>query len=177
MATTIENFFNQAVMKQFSRDFHFRVKQIVIEGASFSGEDDLIYARSAALPAREISNKNANYAGQNFNVAGSSSYPNSEAYTIEFYVDEQMDLRRKLEGASRAVFNNETTTGEYGMAGRDSYMILEVIDKELATVETIKLIGVGIRNVGEIDYQIADGTGEIKNFPCTFAYHFYEDFS
>ena len=177
MATTIENFFNQAVQKQFSRDFHFRIKQITIEGVSFSGEDDLIYARSASLPARDILNKTTSYAGQQFNVAGSSTYPNSEAYSIEFYHDENITLRRKFEAASRAVFNNETTTGQYGMAGIDSYMILEVIDKELNTVETIKLIGVGIRSVGQIDHQIADGTGEIVTFPVTFSYHFYEDFS
>lgn len=176
MATTIENFFNTAVMKQFSRDFHFRVKQITIEGQSFSGEGDLIYARSASLPARDIQNKAVAYAGQNFNVAGASSYPGSEGYTIEFYVDENLDIRKKFEIASRAVFDNETTQGQYGMAGNDSYIILEVINKELQAVETIKLVGVGIRSVGAIDYQIADGTGEIAKFSVQFAYHFYENF-
>jgi hypothetical protein len=39
------------------------------------------------------------------------------------------------------------------------------------------LIGVGIRDIGSIDYAIADGSGEIKTFTSTFSYHFYEDFS
>jgi hypothetical protein len=47
----------------------------------------------------------------------------------------------------------------------------------LEIVKTIKLIGVGIRDIGSIEYAIADGTGEILTFTSSFSYHFYEDFS
>lgn len=177
MATTIENFFTQAAQKQFARDFLFRVKQITIEGVQLNGETDLIYARSATLPGRDIENKIANYAGQQFNVPGKSSYPNSESYSIEFYHDEGIALRTKFEQASRNVFNNVTTTGEYGMPGPESVITLDVINKELEVIQTIQLVGASIRTIGQIDYQIADGTGEILKFPVTFSYHFYNDFS
>ena len=177
MATTIQNFFSKAADKQFSRDFLFRVKQISIEGVELNGEDDLIYARSAALPGRTVDDKVVGYFGQEFHVPGRATYPNSAGYSIEFYHDEKVDIRRKLEKASRAVWDNETSTGQYGMPGDDSIINLSVIDKELNEVQEIKLIGASIRDVGEISYSIADGSGEVLNFPVTFAYHWYENFS
>ena len=177
MATTIQDFFSRAAEKQFSRDFLFRVKDITIEGVSFSGDDDLIYAKSAQLPGRNIENKQVNYYGQTFNVPGKSSYPGSEAYSIEFFHDEQINLRKKFEQASRAVFDNETSTGQYGMPGDESIIALDVINKDLTTIKTIELVGASVRDVGDIGYSIADGTGDILNFTATFAYHFYRDFS
>jgi hypothetical protein len=52
-----------------------------------------------------------------------------------------------------------------------------VLNKDLEEISTITLVGASIRNIGEISHEIADGTGEILNFPVTFSYHFYQDFS
>lgn len=177
MATTITTFFQQAQTKQFARDFLFRVKQINIAGEQFNGETDLVYARSAKLPGRTIENKIVNYVGQQFNVPGKSSYDGSDSYQIEFYHDEAIQLRKKFEKASRAVFDNETSTGEYQMPGSGDTITLTVLDRNLEETTTIELVGASIRNVGEVTYNIADGTGEILNFPVTFAYHFYKSFS
>ena len=177
MATTIQNFFSRAAEKQFARDFLFRVKQINVEGVSFDGDSDLVYARSAQLPGRNIENKTVNYYGQSFNVPGKSTYPGSEAYSIEFFHDENNELRTKFEAASRAVFNNETSTGQYGMPGDGDLITLDVINKELVPIQTIQLVGASIRDINAIDYSIADGTGEILNTTVTFSYHFYRDFS
>ena len=177
MPTTIQTFFSKAAQKQFARDFLFRVKQIdLVDGHHFNGEDQLVYARTAVLPGRNIEDKSVNYFGQEFHVPGKSTYPNSAAYSIEFYHDENIDLRSQFERASRSVFNNETSTGQYGLPGPENVIVLDVINKELEIVKTIRLIGASIRDVGEISYSIADGTGEVLNFPVTFAYHFYQDF-
>jgi hypothetical protein len=177
MATTIQNFFSRAADKQFARDFLFRVKQINIEGVQFNGETDLVYARSAALPGRTIENKTVSYFGQQFNLPGRSTYTNSEGYSIEFFHDEGIELRKKFELASRNVFNNETSTGQYGMPGTESVIILDVLNKELQAIQEIQLVGASIRDVGEISHTIADGTGDVLTFPVTFAFHFYKDFS
>lgn len=178
MATTITTFFQQAQSRQFARDFLYRVKQINLAGGiSFNGETDLVYARSATLPGRAIENKTVNYFGQQFNVPGKSTYTNSENFSIEFYHEEDISLRKKFEAASRAVFNNDTSTGEYGMPGPNDYITLSVLDKSLSETSTIKLIGASIRDIGEITHNIADGTGDIVTFPVTFSYHFYEDLS
>jgi uncharacterized protein YdeI (BOF family) len=44
---------------------------------------------------------------------------------------------------------------------------------EMQVGRTIQLIGASLRNISEVSYEIADGTGEIKTFTATFAYHFY----
>jgi len=159
MATTIQNFFTRAAEKQFSRDFLFRVRQIdLIGGVSFNGDEDLVYARTAQLPGR-------------------ATYQGADGYAIEFYHDEDCELRTKFEAASRAVFNNETSIGQYGMPGDESVINLVQIDKELNDVRNIELVGASIRDIGDIGYSIADGNGEVVNFEVTFAYHFYRDFS
>lgn len=177
MATTIQTFFEQAKSRQFARDFLFRVKQINLAGGvSFNGETDLVYARTASLPGRNIENKTVNYVGQQFNVPGKSSYPGSEGYTIEFFHEEAITLRKKFEEASRSVFNNETSTGDYRMPGEESTITLSVLDSQLQETDTIVLVGASIRDIGEVSYTIADGTGEILTFNVTFAFHFYNRF-
>lgn len=189
MATTIENFFNYASQKQFSRDFLFRVKQINITGLQLNGETDLLYARSASFPGRDIENKQVNHAGQTFNLNGKSNYPGSEAWQVEFYVDQSLEIRSKLEKASRILFDNETTTGNLCMPGVESIITLDVLQipcqrgvnvtsgSALEIGQTIELVGAALKNIGEIGYQIADGTGEILTFTASFSYHWYKDFT
>ena len=189
MSVTIENFFNRASQKQFSRDFLARIKQISLPGLDFKGEDELVYARSASFPGRNIENKMVNYSGQQFNLPGKATYPNSEGWSVEFYHDQNFELRKKLERASRVAFDNETTTGQLCMPGPESYIIMDVLaipcqqgpniteGGSLEVIDQIKFVGAGIRDIGDIQYQIADGTGEILTFTCTFSYHFYQNFS
>jgi hypothetical protein len=189
MPANIQTFFTQAAQKQFARDFLFRVKQISFPGLNLNGETDLVYARTGSLPTRTIENKTVNYAGQVFNLGGRATYGSAEGYSIEFYCDQDLDLRTKLEKASRVAFNNEDTTANMCMPGPESTITLDLLaipctrdinatsGNPLQVIKTIKLIGVGIRDIGNIDYAIADGSGEIKTFTSTFSYHFYEDFS
>jgi len=178
MATTIQNFFAEAARKQFSRDFLFRVMQINLAGGvSLNGDDDLLYARSGSLPGRTIDNKEVNYMGLTFNVPGRATYNNSAAYSIEFYADGDNKLRDKLEKASRGVFDDVTSSGDYGMPGEGDVINLTVLNKDLKSVKDIQLVGASIREIGDLSYQIADGTGEVVTFPTTFSYHFYRDFS
>ena len=188
MPTSIENFFNYASQKQFARDFLFRVKQVSIQGLELNGETDLLYARSATFPGRDIENKQVKHAGQNFNLNGSATYPGSEAWAIEFYVDQSMEIRTKLEKASRQLWDNATTTGNLCMPGVGDKITLDILQipcnagtsnggGSLEVGKTIELVGAQLKNIGEIAYQIADGTGEILTFTASFSYHFYNDFS
>jgi hypothetical protein len=189
MSTTIENFFNYASQKHFSRDFLFRVKNISVTGLQLNGETELLYARSASIPGRNIENKTVNHAGQQFNLQGKATYPSSEGWSVEFYVDQSLDLRTKLEKASRVLWDNDTTTGNLCMPGVESVIDLDVLQipcqrgsnvttgGALEVVKSIQLVGASLRDIGEIQYQIADGTGEILTFNATFSYHFYKDFS
>lgn len=189
MPANIQTFFTQAAQKQFARDFLFRVKQISFPGLNLNGETDLVYAKTGSLPARTIEDKTVSYAGQIFHLGGRATYGGSDGYSIEFYCDQALDLRTKLEKASRVAFNDEDTTANMCMPGPESTITLDLLSipctrdinatsgNPLEVIKTIKLVGVGIRQIGNIDYNIAEGTGDIKSFPATFSYHFYEDFS
>jgi len=189
MPVDISAFMNQAMQKQFARDFLFRVRQIDVTGLSLNGETDLVYARTATFPGRNIMNKQVKYSGQNFNLPGVSEYPGSEAWSIEFYVDQELDIRSKLEAASRILFDNESTTGNICMPGNESVITLDVLQipcqrgpnvtagNALQVGKSIQLVGASLRDIGEIAYEIADGTGEIKTFTASFAFHFYRNFN
>ena len=175
----ITNFYTQAVEKDFSRDIHFRVTNIEPGPAApdvVFDETDLVYAKGGSVPGRNIQNVKAPYMGLNFNVPGVVSYPNSDNYSLDFYCDKDSSLRQKFEDWSRATFDDANSTGNYQIPGRQSYMILTQLLPNMEPVSTGKyrLIGVSIRNVGELKYNIASGVGDIVSFNVTMSYHFYE---
>ena len=171
----IGNFYDRAVAREFSRDFLFRVLNITFAGGQIFDESELIYAKSAKVPARNISNVQTKYMGINFNIPGTAIYTGSESYSITFYCDANSLLRNKFLAESRRVFDDATSTGDYNIASRASSMTLLQLDKALEPVTTFRLVGASIRNVGEIAYNMADGTGQPVTFDATIAYHFFEE--
>jgi hypothetical protein len=175
----ISNFYNEAIAKDFSRDVNFRVTQIVPDpilnlGSNFIKESDLVYAKAAKLPARNITNQEAKYMGLTFNLPGVVEYPESANYSLEFYCDVKSALRTKFEEWTRVTFNDENSTGNYVVPTRNAIIQLAQIDSQLNIVQEYKLVGVSIRQVGDIEYAIAEGTGSVVSFNATFAYHYYE---
>lgn len=172
---TIANFYDRALAREFSRDFLARVLNISFPGGAAFTEDDLIYARSAKVPARGITNIPAKYMGLPFNLAGAMTYPGSESYQLEFYCDATSSLRNKFLEESRRIFDDATSTGDYNITGRGSNLTLLQLDKNLDPVATYKLIGASVREVGDINYLIAEGVGAPVNFSVTLSYHFFEE--
>jgi hypothetical protein len=183
MAANIQNFYQKA-QDGFSRDFSFRVAGITwgagtVGVTDFSGEEegDLVFARSASFPSRTIQDKTVNYAGQEFHLGGKADYGDSASWAIEFYCDTSCSLRSKLETVSRQVFGGTNNTdapigtGEYGIG--TATINLEVLDKNLEVVKNIVLHGAQLRDISELGYSIADGTGEVMTFSATFAYQWY----
>jgi len=169
---TIRNFYSIAAAADFSRDFLFRVGALRTPRLVL-GEEELVYVRTAALPGRNIANIEVKYMGLSFNTPGGVTYPNSGAYSLEFYCDQGSTLRERLIEESRATFDDATSTGEYNTAGPDSYIVLYQLDKQLSPVTKYTLHGASIRDVSEISYEISDGTGAYKTFTTTFAYHYF----
>jgi hypothetical protein len=170
---TIRNFYDKAAIADFARDYLFRV-MMIRTGTMFLGEDELVYVKSATLPGRDIENLTTQYMGMTFNLPGIATYPNSEAFTLSFYCDSNSILRERLIAETRAVFNDATSTGTYNTPDRNSFIELVQLDKKLNPVLQYTLYGASIRSVGEMDFDIAEGTGTIKSFDATFAYHFFE---
>jgi hypothetical protein len=111
--------------------------------------------------------------GLNLNVPGGVEYPNSDGYNLTFYLDADSELRNYFEAASRALFNDQTSTGEYGTPDDDFYIQLAQLDKDLEPIAEYKLIGASLRNIDAIEYKMAEGTGETVEIATTIAYHYY----
>lgn len=176
MSQTIQNFFSQAVARDFSRDFLFRVQNLNFgPGGAVLNDDELVYAKTATLPERAITNTEVKYRGLGFQLPGSVTYGNAAAYQIEFYCDANARIREILLNESRRVFNDQTTTGNYRIGGPGASLTLQQLDKSLAPIMEFKLIGCSIRSVGAVNYSMADGNGAVVNFPCTIAYHYFTE--
>jgi len=173
---TIQDFFRVAEARDFSRDVQFRVLSISPQGTTITfDENDLVYARTASLPSRGITQVNTKYMGLNFNLPGVATYPNSENYIINFYCSANSDLRKKFIQWSRDTFDDANSTGNYLTPTQNSTIDLIQLDVNFEKVNQYKLIGVSIRNVGDIAYTMADGTGQVMSFPVTMAYHYWRD--
>lgn len=180
----IQTFFQRAIKRDFSRDFLFRVESINFGRGGSIAEDDLIYARSASLPSRSIVDIPVKYRGLEFHVPGSVTYGNAAAYSLNFYTDEDSSLYLRFLEESRRVFNEQGNaapgpgvagSGDYDTPSDNSIITLSQLNKELNTVAQFRLIGCSIRELGNIEYTMADGNGAVKDFNVTFAYQFYEN--
>ena len=49
------------------------------------------------------------------------------------------------------------------------------LDNQLNKVAQYQLVGVSVRNVGPINYNIAAGTGETIEFVATVSYHYWRN--
>ena len=171
---TIQDFYTQAQSKDFARSNLFRVLNINfgIEPSGFISTNDLVYARTASLPAKTITNVQAPYMGLNFNIPGVAQYPNSEAYVINFYADEAQKIREKFLQVVNDTFNDATSTGNYFTPKQSAVIDLVQLDKQLNKVAQYQLVGVSIRQVGALEYDITS-TGDIQKFDVTLAYHYW----
>lgn len=171
---TIADFYRVISERDLQRDIQFRLLSIS-PGGTFTNfdENDLVYARAAKLPARAIGNTRARFMGLNYNIPGISSYPESEKYTLEFYNDINNNLYQKFEDWSRDTFDDGSSTGNYFAPTQSSTIVLQLLNNNLGYVCQYNLVGVSIRNVGGIEYKMADGSGQFVTFSVELSYHYY----
>lgn len=170
----ISDFYRVAAARDFQRDIQFRVLSITPGGTNITfNENDLVYAKAARLPARNISSVSTSYMGLKFNLPGVVDYPESDNYTLEFYNDAKNNLRQKFEDWTRDTFNDANSTGNYFVPTQSSTIDLIQLDTQMNRVAQYQLVGVSIRSVGAIEYKMGDGKGDIVSFPVTLAYHYF----
>lgn len=176
---TIQDFYRIAANREFARDFNFRVLNISTGGASnvTFDNDDLVYVKTATLPAREITNVPVPYMGLNFNVPGNAVYPESANYQLTFYCDARSQIRQKFEQWSLDIFNDTNSTGNYFSPKQTAVIDLVQLDNQLNKVAQYQLVGVSVRNVGPLSYNIAGGSGETVEFTVTISYHYWRKIS
>lgn len=175
---TIQDFYSQAQTRDFARSNLFRVLNINFGTASSQVvvENDLVYARTATLPGKTIQNLAVPYMGLQFNVPGVVTYPGSDSYVINFYSDEAQQLREKFLNVVKDTFDDSTSTGNYFAPSQTAVIDLIQLNKQLVKVAQYQLVGVSIRDVAALEYDITS-TGEIQNFNVTLAYHYWRQTS
>lgn len=170
----ISNFYQTILTREFSRDFLFRVLSVNLRGTSVLNETDLIYAKTATLPGRNITNIPTKFMGLQFNLAGVATYPGSDSFTVKFFCDANSSIRNRLIAETRAVFDElNGSTGDYNTPGLDSTIVLMQLDKQLNPVTRFNLIGASIRDVGIVNYNMSDGIGTPVDFDVKFSYHYF----
>ncbi|MHA2031647.1 MAG: hypothetical protein ACW99Q_19895 [Candidatus Kariarchaeaceae archaeon] len=162
---SIQQFYNAAKANEFARDFQFRIRVL----GPFT-EDDLVYMTTSTLPGRSISNQPVPFMGLQFNVPGSVSYDGSDSWTVNFRCDEGINIRNKLENWQKEIFDDETSTGKYGVPAEEA--TLDLLGKDLEPLRRYNLIGIYPVSIGPLNYDIT-GTGTPVNFDATFAYQYW----
>lgn len=173
--STIQDFYNVAILNDFSRLHQFRLISWFWNGASVIGDDDLhLYLETASLPSREITNVPVPFMGLNFNVPGLATYGGSSNYPVVFRSDSSYWLRRMIERATRLTFDDQTSVGDYNTPGYDSRMVIGLLDKvaSAAPVEYYTLVGTQLINTGTIEYNLGD-TGQVARVNGSLTYHYW----
>ena len=175
----ITDFYRVATTREFARDYNFRVLSISTGGASdvTFDNDDLVYIKTASLPERSISNVTVPYMGLNFNIPGNATYPGSDAYSLAFYADSQSKIRQKFEQWSQDIFNDATSTGNYFAPKQTAIIDLVQLDNQMNKVGQYQLVGVSVRSVGPLNYNISDGNGSTIEFVATISFHYWRKLS
>lgn len=162
---SIQGFYNAAKGMEFARDFQFRIRNL----GPFT-DNDLLYVTTATLPGKEISNQQVPYMGLQFNVPGSVAYTGSNAWVINFRCDEGLNIRNKIENWIKEIFDDQTSTGKYGVPVEEATM--DLLGKDLAPVRRYNFTGIYPVTLGPISYDVR-GSGAPVAFDATFSYHYW----
>lgn len=162
---SIQQFYAAAQQMEFARDFQFKVRSL----GPFT-DTDLLYLRTAVLPKKSISNKKVPYFGLDFNIPGTVKYDGSDGWEVEFWCDEAYNIRNKMESYISNIFNDETSTGKYGVP--TEIATLDLLGKNLETLRRYQFIGAYPVSIGEITYA-TEGSGEPLKLKATFAYQYW----
>lgn len=162
---TIQEFYSTAQQKEFARDFQFRVVSLGPFDAN-----DLLYVRTVSLPEKSVQNQQATFMGLDFNIPGSVKYSGSESWAIQFWCDEGINIRNKMENYIKTIWDDETSTGLYGVP--TEIATLDLVGKQREVIRRYDFFGLYPVTVGALSYDI-QGAGAILTVDCTFAYQFW----
>ena len=173
MNQTIQDFYQQATARNFSRDFQLRITGFQVNGIDQIGEEDLVFLKTATLPGKTIAVQNAPFMGLNFNIPGTVAYDGSNAWAVTFYCTQDFNLRNMLEASMANTFDQETSIGDMAPRPLESYKIqLTLMDDQLNPVRTYELLGCFITNLGPISYNLT-GSGAVQEITATIAYQYW----
>lgn len=169
----IGSFITAASRRDFARDNLFRVMQLNCRGLNLT-EEDLVYCKGANMSGREVPHSPIKYMGMDLHYPQSTvKYPDAGDYKLDFYLDANGELREKFEIASRVLFNDATSTGDWRFPNPADTLTLAALDFNLEPLEYITYYGVSIKNIDNVETKAAEGEGVAISIPVTFTYLYY----
>ena len=99
MAQGIKEFYQEAQTRGFQRDFQLRLIDWSVLNDTGDGEgnimdeEDFVLLKTATLPQMETTINPAPFMGLEFNVPGTTKFPGSKAWNVEFYMTQSKNLR------------------------------------------------------------------------------------
>ncbi len=168
-------FYNQAVNKDFSRDHQMRVVRIGPGG--IITQEDNVFITTAVLPGYAIANQAVPFMGLQFNIPGSGNFPGSDSWAVTFRCDANLNIREKLIGWQKAIFNafpddDFNSVGAYGPKSIETTAELAVFNRDGKVVRNIALIGCYPVTIGEIAYDTT-ANGNVVTMAATLAYQWW----
>jgi len=175
----IQDFYQQAFERDFSRDYQLRVINI----GGVVGPEDNVLLKATVLPGYDITNIPTPFMGMQFNIPGSAKFTGNDAWSVEFRCDLNFDIRGKFEEWQRKIFNAiedpnisdvPGSTGAYNIPSVDQTIRLALHDRTGAFYRKYKLVGCYPKTIGPMTYNQAEGIGNIVNLPVVMAYQWWE---
>lgn len=171
---TIADFQNSLMKRDGLRNNLFKVLALNTKVLSLTN-DDMVYIKTATLPGRTNPTGTIQYMGMNFAYNRSTvEYPGSDDYSLSFVFDAKGELREKFEQASRLIFNDLTTTGNWAVPTREDILTFAPLNFQYEPSQYYHLYGVAFKGFDGVNFEIANGDGSIVEFTCHMSYWYYK---
>lgn len=176
LSQTIKDFEEVAAKRDFARNNLFRVLRLQCRGLDLTDLDDILYCRNTvAIPGRENPHSTVKYMGmEHYYPQSTIKYNGAGDMQMEFYVDAESKIVEKFEKASRYLFNERTSTGDWRFPLMSDTLVVGVENMKHEVIEYITFYGVSFRSIDEVKADIADGEGTAITFTTHFTYFRYE---
>lgn len=171
---TIVDFQNTLIKRDGLRNNLFKVMALNTKVLSLTNED-MVYIKTAKLPGRKNPTASVSYMGMKFYYNTSTiEYPGADDYQLKFIFDNNGELRRKFEDASRLIFNDLTTSGTWNVPTTSDIMTVAPLNNLYEPSAYYHLYGVAFKGFEPVDFSIADGDGQVVELTCNISYWYYK---
>lgn len=175
MATnqTIGTFINTFAKRDGQRNNLYRILSLNTRVLTLT-EEDLVYAKAGRIPGRTNPTATIPYMGMNLPYNTSTVQYDNEDFSINFIFDAKQELRTKFEQASRTVFNDLTTTGNWAAPSLSDIMTVATLDMNLEPIAYYHFYGVAFKGIDAVEFDMSGGDGSIVEIPAHFSYYYYK---
>ena len=174
-AQGISQFYEVAQQRGFVRDFQLRLKYWnVLNNRGSLDDNDFLLLTTATLPSMETTIVTAPFMGLDFNVPGTTKFPGSKAWDVEFYMTQSRNLRDIFIEIMKANFDYDgTSTGNLRLPEiNGNNLSFTLVGDDLTEDTVYNLHGTFITKVGDVKFDLTKN-GEIQKIPVTISYQYW----